>query len=590
MAAIISGNFRSLNAASFVEEIQGDRSNIYVGLGKSSPWGGTTTANTSDEDAPTPTDTIDAINEARQQMIGMKLVTDNDISHVVPRYDWFPGAQFVPWDSTDPAIYDKAFYCLTSDFKVYKCIFAPNAGGVSDVPTHIDENITATTDGYHWKYMYTILAADSEKFLTNSYMPVKTLTESTLGTVAAGASSSTTFTIDNENPRITVGQVITGTQGTAGSSPSINADTTVISVSGKTVTTSSVVTVYDGNVITFGGFLATDPRFAQQSSQAASRALSTAGGIERLKLISGGSGYPNDGQGVTISVTGDAPAGSECVTPGNVLSSYIEGNSFISDIIIGGSLATDQADDVGADFSVAQTTISHSGTGTGAEYIPIVSPRGRPGFSSVVAGGGHGCDPVFELGGFYVGINVQISGSADSEIANSQDFRQISLIRNPLISGNIPTSPASAINTLKYISYDTVHTNNGGASGNTNYAAKGISLALAVQANDHVIETTSGFKGYIVNVDTTNKRIYYFQNDLTGYVKPLATDDMVIKTGGQEQDAFAITAGAGADDIAVNNPELNFNSGSGEMLFLENRDPIQRSTSQIEDVKLIIEF
>lgn len=590
MAAIISGNFRSLNAAAFVEEIQGDRSNIYVGLGKSSPWGGTTTANTSDEDAPTPTDTLDAINEARQQMIGMKLVTDNDISHVVPRYDWFPGAQFVPWDSTDPAIFDKAFYCLTSDFKVYKCIAAPVAGGVSDVPTHIDENITATNDGYRWKYMYTVLASDSEKFLTNSYMPVKTLTESTLGTVAANATSSTTFTIDNENPRITVGQVITGTTGTGSQAPTISADTTVLSVSGKTITTSAPVTLKDGNVITFGAFLSTDPRFAQQSSQAASRALSTAGGIERLKLISGGSGYPNDGNGVTLSVTGDAPSGSECITPGNVQSSYISNNSFVGDIIIGGSLATDQSDDVGADFSVAQATISHSGTGTGAEYIPIISPRGRPGFNATVAGGGHGCDPVFELGGFYVGINVQISGSADSQIANSQDFRQISLIRNPLVGGAISTNPASAINTLKYISYDTTHTNNGGASGNTNYAAKGISLALAVQANDYVIETTAGFKGYIVNVDTTNKRIYYFQNDLTGYVKPSATDDMVIKTGGQEQDAFAITAGAGADDIAINDPELNFNSGSGEMLFLENRDPIQRSTSQIEDVKLIIEF
>jgi hypothetical protein len=588
MAAIISGNFRSLNAAAFVEEIQGDRSNIYVGLGKSSPWGGTTTANTSDEDAPTPTDTLDAINEARQQMIGMKFVTDNDISHVVPRYDWFPGAEFVAWDSTDPAIFDKAFYCLTSDFKVYKCIAAPVAGGVSDVPTHIDENITATNDGYRWKYMYTVLASESEKFLTNSYMPVKTLTESTLGTVAANATAATTFTIDNENPRITVGQVITGTTGTGSGAPTISTDTTVLSVSGKTITTSAAVTLKDGNVITFGAFLSTDPRFAQQSSQAASRALSTAGGIERLKLISGGSGYPNDGNGVTLSVTGDAPSGSECVTPGNVQSSYISNNSFVGDIIIGGSLATDQSDDVGADFSVAQATISHSGTGTGAEYIPIISPRGRPGFNATVAGGGHGCDPVFELGGFYVGINVQISGSADSQIANSQDFRQISLIRNPLVGGTIPTNPATAINTLKYISYDTTHTNTG--SGNTNYAAKGISLALAVQANDYVIETTAGFKGYIVNVDTTNKRIYYFQNDLTGYVKPSATDDMVIKTGGQEQDAFAITAGTGNDDIAVNDPELNFNSGSGEMLFLENRDPIQRSTSQIEDVKLIIEF
>ena len=63
---------------------------------------------------------------------------------------------------------------------------------------------------------------------------------------------------------------------------------------------------------------------------------------------------------------------------------------------------------------------------------------------------------------------------------------------------------------------------------------------------------------------------------------------MVIKTGGQEVTAYALTAST--DDITINAPELNFNAGSGEMLFLENRDPIQRSTSQIEDVKLIIEF
>lgn len=572
MAAIISGNFRSLNAAAFVEEVKGDRSNVYIGLGKSSPWGGTTTANTSDTDAPTPTDTIDAINEARQQMIGMKLVTDNDISHVVPRYDWVAGAEFVGWDSTDPAIYDKAFYCLTPDFKVYKCIHAPASGGVSDVPTHVDAAITATSDGYYWKYMYTILASDSEKFLTNSYMPVKTLTESAKATVAADmASPGTTFTIDHENPRIMVGQTMTN--GNEGGGADAAATVTVTEVSGKTITVSANVEFDDGDVITFGDVLSTDPKFSQQQSQKSSRAAAAAGGIHKLKLISGGSGYNNDGSGTSLAVTGD---GTGCSTPGTILGSYISGGAFVSDIIITGGNATtgNGTDNVGADYSVAQATVSQTGA-SGAVFEPIISPRGRPGFSTAVAGGGHGTDPVFELGGFYVGINVQISGTTDTQIANTQDFRQISLIRNPLVGGVIPTNPASAINTLKYIGYGAAYTIE-------------TTLAQAVQTGDYVIENTStGFKGYIVNVDTTNNRIYYFQNDLTGYVTP--TDaDMVIKTGGQVQSQYALTASS--DAITINAPELNFNAGSGEMLFLENRDPIQRSTSQIEDVKLIIEF
>jgi len=568
MAAIISGNFRSLNAAAFVDEVKGDRSNIYIGLGKSSPWGGTTTANTSDSDAPTPTDTLDAINEARQQMIGMKLVTDNDISHVVPRYDWVAGAEFVAWDSTDPAIYDKAFYCLTPDFKVYKCVIAPVSGGVSDVPTHVDANITATSDGYYWKYMYTILAADSEKFLTNSYMPVKTLTEETKATVAASVSSSTTFTIDFENPRIMKGQVISATGGTIG------ADTVVTAVSGKTITVSATVTLSDGDIVTFGDFLVTDPKYSQQQSQITSRELGSAQGVHRLKLINGGSGYNNDGSGTTLTITGD---GSAISTDGQISSNYISGGAFISDIIVSAATTGGSSDNVGADFSVAQASITGGG-GTDAEYLPIISPRGRPGFNTSHANGGHGCDPVFELGGFYVGINVQISGTVDTEIANTQDFRQVSLIRNPLVGGQISTNPASAINTLKYITYGSAYDDNA------------LTLSQLVQQNDYVIEnTSSGFKGYIVNVDTAadKRRIYYFQNDLTGYVTG-EDADMVIKIAGQEQTDYALAAAT--HDIAFNPAPSSFTPGSGEMLFLENRDPIQRSTSQIEDVKLIIEF
>lgn len=402
-------------------------------------------------------------------------------------------------------------------------------------------------------------------------MPVKTLTESAKATVAVDmASAGTTFTIDHENPRIMVGQTMTNGNEGGGADPA--ATVTVTEVSGKTITVSANVEFDDGDVITFGDVLSTDPKFSQQQSQKSSRAAAAAGGIHKLKLISGGSGYNNDGASTSLAVTGD---GLGCLTPGTILGSYISGGAFVSDIIITGGNATTGSgnDNVGADYSVAQATVTQTGA-SGAVFEPIISPRGRPGFSTAVAGGGHGSDPVFELGGFYVGINVQISGTTDTQIANTQDFRQISLIRNPLVGGVIPTSPASAINTLKYIGY--------GAG----YTAE-TTLAQAVQTGDYVIENSLGFKGYIVNVDTTNNRIYYFQNDLTGYVTP--TDaDMVIKSGGQVQTQYALTASS--DAITLNAPELNFNAGSGEMLFLENRDPIQRSTSQIEDVKLIIEF
>ena len=46
--------------------------------------------------------------------------------------------------------------------------------------------------------------------------------------------------------------------------------------------------------------------------------------------------------------------------------------------------------------------------------------------------------------------------------------------------------------------------------------------------------------------------------------------------------------GALASSNAVGNPEVD--RSSGEILFLENRDPISRTTTQIEDIKVIIEF
>ena len=172
MAAIITTPFRVLNAENFKEDVTG--SSVYLTIGKSDVWSNAT-SDLTDTTPFVPGDHIDDTSESFQQLLGMKRVTSSDISHVVPRYNYDDGQTYVAWDSNDSDIFDERFYVVTrSEFKVYKCIKAgPSVTSVQ--PVHTGVAPVTLGDGYTWKYMYTITTADSEKFLTNSYMPVKTL-------------------------------------------------------------------------------------------------------------------------------------------------------------------------------------------------------------------------------------------------------------------------------------------------------------------------------------------------------------------------------------------------------------------------------
>src|SRR6056300_730428 len=206
MAAIITSNFRTLNGRHFKEQIEG--SSVYVGIGKSDVWS-LTTSDTTDTTPFIPADNLDQIGEARANLIGLKKIVPADIAHVVPRHTWTSGNSYYAWDSDDASIFDKAFYIVTSEFKVYKCIKA-GRGASSIQPTQTLTAPTAESDGYTWKYMYTTGVADAEKFLTNSYMPVKTVSLSADATVSVTVSSSTTVVLTKTVDELTVGMEVTG--------------------------------------------------------------------------------------------------------------------------------------------------------------------------------------------------------------------------------------------------------------------------------------------------------------------------------------------------------------------------------------------
>ena len=528
MTAIVTTPFRVVNAQNFKEDVAS--SSVYVAIGKSDVWSNST-SDTTDTTPFTPLDNIDNIAGAYQQMIGMKKVTAGEVSHVVNRHTWTSGRSYVAWDSDDATIYDKAFYIITSEFKVYKCIVA-GAGASTIEPVHINTEPTLESDGYKWKYMYTVTVTDAEKFLTNSYMPVNTLGYPTTATVNGATSSATAATLAAANANIKVGQLVTG----AGISGSV----TVANISGTTLTLSSAQSLTDGGTLTFGRFATTDVNYANQTAQINSLGHAKAGGIERIEVTAAGQDYSST---PTVTITGDGTgANATAVMAGSGSSQTV---------------ASITINDKGTDYNVADIVISGGG-GSLATARAVISPPN-----------GHGTDPISELGAFFVAINTQLSGSEGGDLTVGQDFRQISLIKNPQNFGSDVTASATTLRARRALRLNS-------------------SASLTGFAVDQVINgSSSGAKAYLVEIDTSNKVLYYYQNSKTGFGNFVSGDTITgtLPNGGSATlntgDAFGTVANGYGPEVKRN---------SGQLIFLENRDPINRSSSQIEDIKLIVEF
>ena len=552
MAAIITSNFRTLNASHFKEQIEG--SSVYVGIGKSDVWS-LTTSDTTDTTPTIPEDNLEQLGEARANFIAMKKIISADIAHVVPRHTWTSGNSYYSWDSDDASIFDKAFYIITSEFKVYKCIIA--GGGASSIqPTQTLTAPTAESDGYTWKYMYTISVADAEKFLTNSYMPVKTVSLAASAVVAV-ASTTATIILTETVSDIHVGMTVTGTN--VGSSKKVDAiNGSVLTLSGAPTGSVTGILTFAYNADGDAETVLSEADYAQYLNQKASRDSVTAGGIERIALVNAsgievssiGTGYTSN-TGVAVAITGDGTGATVTTTSGVTVS--------------GGAVTGITIANKGTNYRVADIVIS-GGAGSDATARAVIAPKA-----------GHGVDPVSELGGFFVALNTKLDGNDGGDITVGNDFRQITLINEPRVhsatplGGNIAT--ADTLKGTKALDFNS-------------------SAVVGNYVIDELIVGAGGAQAYVVEKDTSNGLLRYHQNSKTGY-KNFATGEVV--TGQTSASAYALEANASSqisgltyiDDAVV---AADVDRSSGEILFLENRNPISRTTTQIEDIKVIIEF
>ena len=191
MSAIVTDQFRILNASNFVDSIESN--SYYITLGLANPvaagYGRTSDWNTN---PPSPTDNLSYAGHTGDTILFGKKITSANVRRIVRRIDWTAGTKYEIYRDdysvqnrapiTNAArLYDANYYVMNEDYRVYICIengsdgSNPKGNVSQDQPTFTDlepSRAGDSGDGYIWKYLFTISPSDIIKFDSTDYITV----------------------------------------------------------------------------------------------------------------------------------------------------------------------------------------------------------------------------------------------------------------------------------------------------------------------------------------------------------------------------------------------------------------------------------
>ena len=420
-------------------------SSIYVFLSRVDPWN-------DDLNPDIPEQTQRYIKSVFKSIFAVKLVNQNNISPVIQRVDWTSGQSYNYYrDDIDMFQVDQNgfniinFYVRNSYDQVFKCLWN-NLGGNSTVEPYFKpgnygvNNIFQGSDGYKWKYMYTINVGSKKSFMDTTWIPVP------------------------------VGQ-----------------------------NTPNPLETAEGS-----------------------------GGIEVINVTNGGSGYDAANDAVIVTITGDGYGASALAVSNNA--------GGITDVVV---------TNPGTNYSYATVTIS-STVGSGATAITAASPIG-----------GHGFDPVSELGTKAVMITAEFNGSEGGYVPTDVDYRQSGILINPTSLKNYPY-PANG--QIYSTSTDVV-----------------VSSGFGAFVSDETV-----YQGTIDNPTFSATMLSF--NSTTNVIKLINIEGTPLIN----QPIYGVTSQTARTVLSYNTP--SFVPFSGYLAQIQNRSGIQRSSDGIEQFRFVLGY
>ena len=238
----------------------------------------------------------------------------------------------------------------------------------------------------------------------------------------------------------------------------------------------------------------------------------------------------------------------------------------------GYTFGTIKLDNVFSDSALTSST--SIGGGSGGAITPIISPKE-----------GHGNSSVIELGGHYVMSATTLTQDENDDLTVANDFRQIGIIVDPTTFG---TSTVASASTARQT-----------------FVVKFASTSGTFEGDEKITQASTGAVGKVVEFDSSRGLLYFQQERFGDFGTNNSTGDFTSFSGanlitGATSSATGTPSSESSEDVTLaNNNTLTLTSGyanpelqpdSGNIIYLENRKPISRSSDQTEDVKVIIEF
>lgn len=400
--------------------------NLFLFVSRVLPWGSDDAypkgTPSNDDVPPSNPDTVQSEIDSWRQMLGLKRILRQNVSLVVPRINWTTGmiwqpyraniVLFQPPDPNPNNLPVHPFYCLVDDTRVYKCI--DNNDGVPSTvkPLTRGTEIETTTDGYRWKFLYEI-PESRLSFLTDDMMPVEHIIEFD---PTSQDTRALQWAVQGAAVPGAIDHVYLEQSGLA--FPAVESD-----AANNTINSNQVV--------------------GDSQVRLNSNASSTDGHYNGYAIVIA-PGTPGEGQvrvitsysGATKIATINRPWDSDIqsgvskylIVPRVVISgdgTDAEGVAFCD---ISGIVRRIDVTNVGRDYTYAQVQI-----------LPAIhAPEDMPLPKAVVSpDGGHGSNPVRELGARQVMIVMQLSQDESGSLSVANDFRQFGIVVNPIIRGGV---------------------------------------------------------------------------------------------------------------------------------------------------------
>ena len=523
----------------------------------------------------------------------------SDASLMIAANLWTSGTIYNMYDDQDPNLPIEPFFVYISEggsYYVFKCLY--NAGGAPSTSppvfadTSASDTFYQTTDGYQWKYMFTIDSGTFSKFSTANFIPVVV------------------------DPNVT-GNAVSG-----------SIDVILVQGSGTGYNNYFVDTLAASSVTN-----TTTPTVVLANT--ASKTSNFYYGC--YFYVTGGTG-----QGQYKQITGHAANSTETyITLDSPFSTVPDNTStyeIMPSVVILNSTNTPATAaaraliNSAASNSVSSIQILNRGAGVfhAGAYVyasPQVGVSNNATIRVVSAPkGGHGANVAAELYSSSVGISVTFSNSESNTISTNNGYRQAGLLKNPLF-GNVTFTTSNA--TGAFIVGETIIQSSnvvGQSNGVVSSIAANTVVATDVSGffgvNTAITGLTSGSSAY-VNFINNNGTFKFFEtfSQLYRYDGTYVTgssfteDEVVFQSNVAVSNAVFHSNNASGNSVyltqklgpitssntiigqssgAVFNINTNYNPDlivkSGDILYVEDFDAVTRSPTQKETIQLILQF